>query len=256
MNKQSSGKSSTVLLLSALVISLLFAVYYYIVLPKKDEVVAKESSIASLQASATSLREKIAIEENSNTISTVDVFTLRKKVPKNRAVDQLLLNIEQIEFVAGTRISSIGFNNYDSLVSSSGLTDPNYVPPTEGETTEPNQSTDPNAQTGANEQNGTNAQTEQNTSTNPSSEALPVSTISSDQLPTELKMLTLAISVEAPTYDALLKFIREVEQLERVVRVDTISYSLNGEEAEFSEELSPIVSASIQVTTFYYEGEK
>ena len=250
MNKQSSGKSSTVLLLSALVIALLFAVYYYLVLPKKDEVVAKESSVASLQASAASLREKIAIEKNSNTISTVDVFTLRKKVPSNRAVDQLLLNIEQIEFVAGTRINSIGFNNYDSLVSSSGLTDPNYVPPKAGETTDSNQTTSQNAQ------NDANTQTEQNTSTNPSSEALPVSTIASDQLPTELKMLTLAISVEAPTYDALLKFIREVEQLERVVRVDTISYSLNGEEAEFSEELSPIVSASIQVTTFYYEGEQ
>ena len=83
---------------------------------------------------------------------------------------------------------------------------------------------------------------------------LTVSTILPEQLPAELKMLTLSIAVEAPDYDALLTFIREVEGLERVVRVDMISYSLIGEEAEFSEEVSKIVSASIQVTTFYYEG--
>ena len=250
MNKVSSGKNSTVLLLSALVIALLFAVYYYLVLPKKDEVDAKESSVASLQASAASLREQIAFVQNANTTSTVDVFALRKKVPNNRAVDQLLLNIEQMEFVAGTRINSIGFNNYDSLVSASGLTDPNYVPPAEGQTTDPNQSTDPNAQTDP------TATADPNASADSVSEALPVSTISSEQLPAELKMLTLAISVEAPTYDSLLTFIREVEQLERVVRVDTISYSLNGEEAFFNEESTEIVSASIQVTTFYYEGEE
>ena len=250
MNNVSSGKNSTVLLLSALVLALLFAVYYYLVLPKKDEVVAKESSIASLQASAASLREQINVVQNANTTSPVDVFALRKKVPNNREVDQLLLNIEQMEFMAGARINSIGFNNYDSLVSTSGLTDPNYVPPTEGETTDSNQSTDPNAQTDQ------NTETEQNESADPNAEALPVSTISSDQLPAELKMLTLAISVEAPTYEALLTFIREVEQLERVIRVDTISYSLNGEDAEFNEESSEIVSASIQVTTFYYVGEE
>ena len=253
MNKLSSGKNSTVLLLVALVLALLFAVYYYFVMPKKEEVAAKESSITTLQASATSLHEQIALVQNTKTPSTVDVFTLRKKVPNSRAVDQLLLNIEQMEFVAGTRVNSIGFNNYDSLVSSSGLTDPNYVPPTEGETTESSETTDPNAQT--EESSDPNGQTDANANNDSNPETLPVSTITPEQLPAELKMLTLAIAVEAPTYDSLLLFIRELEQLERVVRVDTISYSLNGEDAEFSEESSEIVSASIQVTTFYYEGE-
>lgn len=251
MNKASSGRNSTVLLLSALVMALLFAVYYYLVMPKKDEVVMKESSVNSLQASATSLNEKIALVQNTNKVtSTVDIFGLRKKVPNNRAVHQLLLNIEQMEFVAGTRINSIGFNNYDSLVASSGLTDPNTVPPTEGQTTDPTETTDPNAQAEP------NAQTEPNASIDPNTETPPVSTISSEQLPPELKMLTLAIAVEAPTFDSLLLFIREVEQLERVVRVDMISYNLNGEESEYGEEASSIVSANIQVTTFYYEGEE
>ena len=254
MNKLSSGKNSTVLLLVALVLALLFAVYYYVVMPKKEGVSAKESSITTLQATATSLHEQIALAKNTKAPSTVDVFTLRKKVPNSRAVDQLLLNIEQMEFVAGTRINSIGFNNYDSLVSSSGLTDPNYVPPAEGETTESSEITDPNVQTEAS--TDPNAQTNANENAESNLEVLPVSTIAPEQLPTELKMLTLAIAVEAPTYDSLLLFIRELEQLERVVRVDMIDYSLAGEEAVFGEDSTSIVSANIQVTTFYYEGEQ
>ena len=104
MNKLSSGNNSSILLVTALVVALLFAVYYYLVMPKKDEVVVKERSVASLQASAVSIREQIAVAQNSSTSKIVDTFTLRKKVPENREVDQLLLNIEQMEFMSGTRI--------------------------------------------------------------------------------------------------------------------------------------------------------
>ena len=86
--------------------------------------------------------------------------------------------------------------------------------------------------------------------------ATPVSTISPDQLPAELKMLTLNINVDAPDYESLLRFILEVESLERVVRVDTISYTLPTEQDRLSADFSELVNATIQVTTFYYEGEQ
>ena len=252
MNKLSSGKNTPILLATVLVLALLFAVYYYLVMPKKDEVAVKESNVAAIQANITSLQAQIALaEQEQKPNTTIDYYALRKKVPQSRAVDQLLLNIEEIEYVARARVQSIGFNNYDSLVSASGLQDPNYVPPVEN--------TDPNAQTGettdGNTEN-TDGSTEQQPSENGEVIATPVSTITPDQLPAELKMLTLSISVEAKNYESLLTFIREIEKLERVVRVDTISYSLPGEESTYNPETSKIVSATIQVTTFYYEGDQ
>lgn len=253
MNKLSSSKNTPILLAATLVLALLFAVYYYLVLPKKDEVSLKESNVATLQANISSLQAQIAqAEQDQKPNTTIDYYALRKKVPQSRAVDQLLLNIEEIEYVARTRVQSIGFNNYDSLVSASGLQDPNYVPPVEN--TDPNAQPADQTQTDQTQTDGQTADQQQNQ--NGEVIVTPVSTITPDQLPAELKMLTLSISVEAKDYDSLLTFIREIEKLERVVRVDTISYTLPGEEATYNPETSKIVTATIQVTTFYYEGEQ
>jgi len=54
---------------------------------------------------------------------------------------------------------------------------------------------------------------------------------------------------------SLLQFIQELESLDRIMHVDAINYSLLGEEAEFEEDVTDTVNASIQVTTFYYDGE-
>lgn len=261
MNKVSSGKNSQLLIILVLAVTLLFGFYYYLVIPKKDERASAERSVRSLNSEVAAAKEQIALIQDVNKPQTVDVYALRKKVPQTRAVDQLLLNIEQMEFVVGARIESISFNNYDSLVSTSPLQDPDQVAKEEEEKTE---ATNTNASTDA----GTDAS---NTTTNAgadatnaaaanaeaaATEATPVSTISPDQLPAELKMLTLNINVEAPDYESLLRFILEVESLERVVRVDTISYSLPTEQDRLSADFSELVNSTIQVTTFYYEGEQ
>ena len=247
MNKVSSGKTSQLLIVIVLAATLLFGFYYYLVIPKKDERASAESKVSSLNQDIAAVKTSISLLEGASTTQTVDIFALRKKVPQTRAVDQLLLNIEQMEFVVGARVESISFNNYDSLVSSSPLQDPNQVATedaqtTDGTTTTTNASTDAAAQTATAEASA--------------DAATPVSTISPDQLPAELKMLTLNITVDTPDYESLLRFIREVESLERVVRVDTISYSLPTEQDRLSADFSELVNATIQVTTFYYEGEQ
>jgi type IV pilus assembly protein PilO len=85
---------------------------------------------------------------------------------------------------------------------------------------------------------------------------VPTTTISAAQLPPALKLLTLNIAVDAPDNSALQLFIREIEQLERVVRVDTISYTLPDELGSVNPLEATNISASIQVTTFYYEGDQ
>ena len=245
-----SKVNSTPLLLTALMLAGLAAVYYYVVMPKTDEVSTLESSVTSLQSNITSLQQQMEQLDTQQNAGVANEFAVRKKLPDKRNIEQLLLNIEEMEFVTGTRVTSIGFNNYDTLVSGSGLADPNA--PAEDETTQ-----DPNVQTTESTTETTATPTATTTTTENTETAetqeVPVSTIDVATLPPNLKMITFNVEVEAPNEKALLKFIKEVEKLERVMNVEDISFELHGEENLFAEEASQVVSTTVQVTTFYYE---
>ena len=240
--KLSSSKNSGPILIASLVAVLLFAVYYYVLLPKQSEAGMIESSVNSLRSEISTLNEQIASVQESQSNADSNEFALRKKLPNNREIDELLLNIEEIEYVSGSRIQSISFNNYDSLVSTSSLTDPNAVTETE-----------------ENAEGQTEASEEQATDTDTTSEpeepvtATPVSTITVESLPVNLKLVTFEVGVESPNYGKLQQFVKEIEEIERVMHIDTIEYALPGEENTYAENASDIVSATIQVTTFYYE---
>ncbi|WP_339174841.1 potassium transporter [Solibacillus sp. FSL R5-0691] len=236
MNSISSSKNGTLLIVIALAMALLFAMYYYVVKPKQDEQQMIHSEINSLHTEIAAIEEAIAANESQQSQTNVNEFALRKKVPDNREIDELILSIEEMQYVTDSRIQSIDFNNYDALVSSSGLQDPLSTPETEeGELSELTQSA-----------------IDQTEGTEPS-EALPVSTIAVETLPPSLKLITFNINVAAQNDVNLLHFIEEIERKERVMRIDIIDFALPGEEDKFTEEASEIVTADIQVTTFYYE---
>lgn len=235
MNSISSSKNGTLLIVIALAMALLFALYYYVVKPKQDEEQMIRSEINSLHAEIAAIEEVIATNQSQQSQTNVNEFALRKKVPDNREIDELILSIEEMQYVTDSLIQSIDFNNYDALVSSSGLQDPLSAPETgEGAATESTESTDQTEDTEAPEE-------------------LPVSTIAVETLPPSLKLVTFNINVAAPTDVNLLQFIEEIEKKERVMRIDIIDFALPGEEDQFTEEASEIVTANIQVTTFYYE---
>ncbi|MBM7608815.1 Tfp pilus assembly protein PilO [Lysinibacillus composti] len=237
--KISSSKNSAVLLLTALVATLIFAVYYYVVIPKKDEAEMLSNSVSSLQSEITTYQEQLKGLEDTQAKNTPTTFNLRKKVPQSREIDGLLLNIEEIAYVTESNVQSINFNNYDSLVSESGYIEPETQEETSSTETEGTETTDPEAI-----ENGEAIQ-----------EDVPISTLA-QSLPPELKLITFNLEIESPDYTRLQQFIKEIEDLERVMHIDTISYSLPGEENEFAEDASDVATASVQVTTFYYEGEQ
>ena len=67
-------------------------------------------------------------------------------------------------------------------------------------------------------------------------------------------MLTFVIGLASPDFEHLVDFVKEIEKLERIMHIDIIEFSLPGEEDEFAEEPQKSIKATIQVTTFYYEG--
>ncbi|QBK25740.1 potassium transporter [Ureibacillus thermophilus] len=231
MMKLTSGKNSSTLLLIALVAALLFALYYYILLPKKEEAASLESSILSTRSEIESIQQQIEELNASKNAEHATLFELRKKVPATRNLDDIVLKIEETQYVTGTKILSIHFNNYDELVSSSQLESPN-VPTEEGE-------------------NGEDATTEAE-----DSEETPVSPIAKENLPSELKLITFEVRVESPDFNHLVNFIKEIEKIKRIMHIDAINFSLPGEESEFDEDSEDSITATVKVTTFYYEGEE
>lgn len=250
---KSSNANSTPLLLTALIVAVLGAAYYFLIMPKMDEVDMLKSQVASTQANIASIQQQIDVLASAQTDVVENEFAMRKKLPSKRNIEQLLRNIEEMEYVTGTRLTSVSFNNYDALVSGSGLTDPNMVPaPETTETPAPAPETTPEA-TPAPDPNATTTEpttTEQTEATPP---ALPVSTIDVLTLPPNLKMITFNLEVEAPNPDALLAFLKEIEKLERIMNVESINFALQGEEMTYTPDMSEVVSVSVQVTTFYYE---
>ena len=219
----SGNKNSSLLLVIALVAALLFAFYYYVVLPKKEELNSTQNTISSTRTEIRSMQEQIAKLENEQAIET-NIFSLRKRLPQSREIDQLLLNIEEIEYVSGTRVLNINFNNYDSLVSES----------MKQEQTAPEENTE------GEEEEGEEKET-------------PISSIDISTLPSELKLITFVLDVEAPDYNSLLTFIEEIENLERIMHIDALNFELPGEESVIQNE-EATVTVSVQVTTFYHEG--
>jgi type IV pilus assembly protein PilO len=239
-----SSKNSTILLLTALIAAILFALYYYILSPKLEEVDAKESSINSLQQEISTIQEQMALIEENGKSSSTSNLTLRKKVPQTRAIDEVIRNIEEVEAVTGTRVEAMDFNNYDSLVVDSTMTDPNST--NSMEQVDAQQSA-----TGTDEQG-----VAKNDETAEVKDKLPTATFTKDSLPKELKLVTFNIDVVALDNEAMVEFIKEIEKIDRVMKIDAIDFESTGEEAKFQEDADTTLKATIQVTTFYYEGQQ
>lgn len=239
-----SNKNSTILILTALIAAILFALYYYIVTPKLEEVEAKESSNIALQQEVSTIQEQIALIEKNGKSNRTSNLTLRKKVPQTRAIDEVIRNIEEMEVVTGTRVEAMDFNNYDSLVMESTITDPNSTNSEEQADTQ-------QSATEADEQ-----AVAKNDETPEVKNKIPTATLNKDSLPKELKLVTFDIEVVALDNKAMVEFIKEIENIDRVMKIDAIDFTLTGEEAKFQEDADTTLKATIQVTTFYYEGQQ
>ncbi|MBG9456627.1 hypothetical protein ABE61_22115 [Lysinibacillus sphaericus] len=239
-----SSKNSTILILTAFIAAILFALFYYIVTPKLEEVDAKESSINSLQQEISTIQKQIALIEEKGKLASASNLSLRKKVPQTRAIEEVIRNIEEIEAVTGTRVEAMDFNNYDSLVMDSTMTDPNST----------NSEEQADLKQSANE--AEEQAVDKNDETPEVKEKIPTATFSKDSLPKELKLVTFSIDVVALDNEAMVEFIKEVEKIDRVMKIDAIDFTLTGEEEKFQEDADTTLKSTIQVTTFYYEGQQ
>lgn len=227
MNELFSDKRTGYLVLMALVAVLLGAIYYLFIQPLNEERNSKEVTISAVRSEIALLDSELTapVEEEENQNS----FQLEKKVPLTRELDKLIKSIEEIDLVSEAKIESIEFNNYDEIVADSTLVpseeeapaEPNDVAPEETEVEQPVET--------------------------------PVSPVANSTLPSQLKLITFNMNILTKDYDHLNTFIKELESIERIQRIDQIELLIPGEESLLNLDFKEAISARIQVTTFYYD---
>ncbi len=246
------GENKTLVMLLALIAFLLLAVgYYYVIIPKGEVRTARTTSI-----------EQIAIENKvlKNEIDNFEVvvrdeqndYNLRKKLPKKRELDSLIHTINEVELISDSKIVSIAFNNYDEEVSQSTLGEPTEEERAEleaqneedAETEEVDEETEEVEETDETDENGESPEVD---------ETKPVTPIDIALLPEELKLISLNVVLSVLDYDHLLDFLKEVEQVERVIRIDSVEFSKPGEEEMINEFPDERITVTVQLTTFYSE---
>lgn len=227
MNDLFSNKQTGYLVISALIAVLLGAIYYFLVYPMSEEKNSKEVTISTVRSEIALLDSQLTapVEEGEDKNS----FQLEKKVPLTRELDMLIKSIEEVDLVSEAKIESIEFNNYDEIVADSTL-----VPSEEEASPETNDAT-----------------TEETEGEQPAE--TPVSPVANSTLPPQLKLITFNINILTKDYDHLNTFIKELESIERIKRIDQIELLIPGEESLLDVEFKDVISARIQVTTFFYD---
>lgn len=238
--KQSGENKSLVALLGLLAFLLLAVVYYYVVLPKDEAKTRTTNSIKQLQVETSELQQKVAVLSVTD-IEEANDYELRKKLPITRELDNLLHTIHEVELLSESKIVSISFNNYDGEVSQT-----NFITPTDKTDEEANK--DEEVEDGEGKE-----KSEETDVAEDADETKPVTPIDIELLPDELKLISLNIVLEVLDYEHLLQFLNEVEEIERIVRIDSVNFYQPGEEELAQEDPDERLSVSVQLTTFYSE---
>lgn len=212
-----------ILLVGILLLVLLIVFAQFIKLtPLKSDVNMREQSLKTEQK----LLEVVTQNKVDDTAKVVeDTRELQKKVPVKPLLEQFILDLEKAENVSNSVISSMSFSK-DAEVT---------IVTTE--TTTENTTTD---------QSTTTAQEA------PTTQETPASTDQATAPPASngLKKLSVSLSVESPTYEALEKFIKTLESLERIVVVESISYSGGKEITTLEQEKEPL-AYSLTISAYY-----
>lgn len=237
INEFIQERKSLVILIIVILFLLLGLVYLNLVKPLKDESKTAKTNIEVLETDIQLLQAQVEGEASGQADRPDNQFFLERKMPLDRSIDELILSLQEIEMISEVRLENISFNNYDS-----GLTEADQVIDREEDTEE----------TG--DVDGGELNDDVETEVVDEFTEPPVSDVA-ENLPANVKLITVELSVISPNFHQFEVFLQEIEKLERVTRVDTLSFSKPGEQDLLNPEgeADTTVSIDVQITTFYYD---
>ncbi|MGR6118651.1 hypothetical protein ACTHHL_19760 [Aeribacillus composti] len=230
--------------LIVLLFLLIGVVYMYTVKPLKDDVALAQLDANQLEVEMKQLEAQL---NKSKTDKEENTAQLEKKMPLSRNMDQLLLDLQEAEYVSGSQIQNISFQDEQTLSESELLSEENNKTDT-NENKEQNKSAEMESATNQSENENTDAPSNQSENQSASNET------SEKEKYKNVKLITFNLSVVSPDFKHFLQFLQEIEKLERITRVDVLSFTKPGEKELLEDETNQTITMEIQLTTFYFDS--
>ena len=222
MTLRFSKKEIIILIITvALLVATILGSYFLYLSPKKEKLNTYESQLKTEKQLLDSLQAKQPTD-----IPTVEsIAALQKKVPVKQQLELLILELEKAEVISDSLISNMSFSEAE-------IATPAPVTPPAQEQTE----------------SGEKAQEQptDSTKTDPNAEATP----EVKPIPTGIKKLTVTLSVTSPSYIEFMKFIDTLENLNRLVVVESVSFT-GGSELTKLEDKQEDLAYSVTFSAFY-----
>lgn len=229
MNNLFEENRQSFFLLVGLLFILLAVIYFLFFKPLVDERKLAETEVVELRNDIASLQKQVDQLDEGEQVIDIDLETkrLEKHMPSQPELKEFLLTLQEIELVSDGKIIDYTFS-YDGSI------------PERQSITEENEEDEEENNTMIEEQN----QDEETTET-PS--------IHLPEMPENVRIVTVSMELFSPDYEHLQTFLKEIEKQERIMMISGLQFTQPGE-LELLETEDETITASIDVTTFYYEN--
>ncbi|AIE60907.1 hypothetical protein [Bacillus methanolicus] len=206
-----------------LFISIFTGSYYLYLAPIIQKIDRDKADLKMLNQQTAIIESRLNQVKENTVLSTME---LQKQVPVKRLLDQLLLDIDKAEIVSDTYISEIKLDGTeaDETIKSTGNNS--------------REATENHADANNNDLN----KDENNEASSSSKDAA---------LPNGIKKTTITIMAEADTYFEMEKFIDSLQSLQRIVKVEGLSFTAPKEIYKVGQDQKPI-EFELTIAAYYY----
>ncbi|MBQ0140226.1 MAG: hypothetical protein KBT36_13145 [Kurthia sp.] len=250
------------LLVACIIIGAIYATYMYVIAPKLDQQNSLEANNIALSEEAEALQQQLMLEKDNTTATAKTDAELHMKVPEQRSIAQLIKQIEKFEGISDVLVSNVAFNNYDVEVgqqfSEQASAEENQQ--VTGDTEEAQPAEENNANTDNQNVATENLADAEKEEASAETKATPITSLDYANLPNNIKLVTVSMTVSANEESEVLDFLKQVEKSVRLIRVDSIDYTEENPEqteqvtAEEQTTDNYPANAVVQLTTFYEQG--
>lgn len=223
MSREISKKQLLYVLLTLVFIAgIAFGSYYLFIKPVNDKMDRKQSELQMATQQLTIIENNLQQMNEQTVLSTVE---LQKQVPVKRLLDQLLLDIEKSEIISDVNIIEMKMNGTES---------DEEIDLSEEEENQPQEE---------------NSETE--TETEDSKENSGTDPLIEEKLPNGIKKVSIVLNGQADTYFEMESFIKNLLDLKRILKVESLKYTGFDEIVSVMQE-DQMVEFELAIASYYY----
>ncbi|HHY72844.1 MAG TPA: hypothetical protein GX497_06395 [Bacillus bacterium] len=223
MNLQLSKKNLAFIFTIILAVVLPLGSYFYLVNPLKSEIKTLKEQLSTEEKLYDTLAERVG---STKTSVIGNSRNLQKKLPVESFMEQFVLDLEKAEVVSNSLIEDMTFQNQD-------VSEKDVIVDNSGENNEA--STETSAATDSQD-------------TGQQSTDVP-------GIPEGIKRVTVNLTVTSKDYFDLLTFLEAIENLERVTKIDSLTFNGGKEILSTDQEIEEL-TYKVVISTFYYPALK